>query len=464
MNIQKLPLSLNNIKKQIHKYGFNQVVNDIIALTSLIKAENGRFTSWVVHTDEDEYTGEIVRKKYFNFRYSEKFISNNISKFNIPVYQPYIIPKADDIKLTDLYRNYSNKYFNLHNSSLNLGFLNDTWNIWYDLLKESYATKYSIKTLNILIAIFIEIKRSISSTINKSDNVSIKHKYDDIIEYARIIQKSGIREFDYDKYDDYPLNLKIAVDAITEGIPEFFINSKYKVLIHNFIKTNQILPKMIDYVKQHELTELNIPRIKRFIYVLTKNIDIKLDLTKQFLGNEIVLIHNKIEFLVMIFRHIIGISNKTIKFSTKFNEFKKIYECVKNDNTIFDVVDINISDSPEVEDITKFRQYQITQNNLLDSVKVLFYDLFITATHTNNEYFNENDLLLIDDLFKNPPTKFEPNKFSVIVQSWFNRDLEVPFKFNYLQFDRFNKAPRRFEMSISPEAFDVYLNTLKNEQ
>lgn len=457
---KKLPLTLRNIKIQIKRYGFNPVVNDVIALASLIKAENNRFTSWVVHGDDDEYTGEIVREKYFNFRFNEKFISKDISKFNIPVYQPYIRLNQKEIQLTNLYRNYSNRYFDLKSkyTNINLGFLDKSWNIWYDLLEESFKDNYSIKTLNILIAIFIEIKRSISSTLNKNDNVSIEHKYDDIIKYAQIIQDSGIEIFHYDDYDKYPLDLQIALDAITEGIPEFYLSFKSRIQIHNFIPTSQILPKIIESVKNHNLEELNINRIKKFIYVLTKNIDIKLDLKKQFLGNEVVLIHNKLEFLIMIFRHLIGISNKTIKFSTKFKEFKRIYEFVKNDRSIFSICDIDLGD--ELTDITLFKYYQIIQNNLVDSVKILFYDLFITATHSTDEFFTVNDLILINNLIQHPPKKFDSSRFSQIVQPWFNSELEVPFKFNYLPFDRFDNAPRRFEMSLTHEAYQTYLKAL----
>lgn len=461
MNVHKLPLTLNNIKKQIQRYGFNLVVNDIIALATIIKAENGKITEWAKDINP-EYTTEFIKSNYFDFK-TKKFISNDISSFQIPVYQPYITPT--ELKIADTYRTYSNKYFNLKDSKLNLAFLDKTWDIWYDLLTESFNDVYSITTLNTLIGVFVEIKRSIMSTLNKFDGESNKHKFDDIIGFAKTIQESGIKTFDYSKYYDYPLSIQIALDGITEGIPEFYLNAKHRINIHNFIPCNKILSSIIKHVETRELNQFNTPRIKRLVYVLTRNIDVKLDLTKTLQGQQITLIADKIEYLVTLFRHVIYIQNNTVKFKTKFVAFKRLYQLVLTNDTTFTI--INETPKPSKgSDLAMFKWYEIKQTKLIDIVRILFYDLFITAKHSNSDAFTSDELILIESIFKNPPKNFNPSDFSYDIQSWFDPDMEVPFKFNYLPFERYEASPKRFELSLTSEAYKVYMDTLalQNQQ
>ena len=173
------------------------MIKDLLSLTTLIKMQYGKVTEWaqpIFKLDVNKF------KQLFNFRYGAHTISNDISKFEIPVYVPWIEidPKTKELinhsNGAGMFRTYSNQFFNLNNSQISLSVLDKTWDIdlWLSVLTNIPSIQiYTVDMINTLAALYIELIRSYSITLHKDERKKldiykdIKIYINDIYEYMK---------------------------------------------------------------------------------------------------------------------------------------------------------------------------------------------------------------------------------------------------------------------------------------
>lgn len=450
------------------------MINDLITLTTLIKMQYGKITEWaqsIFHLDANQF------KQLFNFRNGAHVISDKISKFKIPVYAPWIELVNELINHSDgagMFRTYSNQFFNLNNTSITLSVLDKTWDIdlWLTVLTNIPSIQiYTIDTINTLAALYIELIRSYSITLHKDERKKldiykdIKIYINDICEYMK---HENLLVMDYANYINWPNNVKIAMDAITEGEIKFYYGSNlfYKINMHNltYDSAEEAIKYIIDIVYcanerktiEHdgifelENSEIINNKIIKLIYNILrmpKEVNIKLTTYKTFAGNEIILFHNKIHLLSSIFKYIIGFDRQYEKPLPKITRFCLLWNVIKQYSTK-KICDSRTINDEELECISRklndidymYNVVESLQTNLLGLMQVIGYRLLTLLPNTTEVALNSRLITCIEEFVN---TKIEniyqiellfemPPEFRI----WLNyisgiNVKDIPYKFNY---------------------------------
>lgn len=520
----RLPFSKNSIIQILDNDNYTidikmKMLNDLLVLISFVKAQYGKFTEWshgIVNITPNQF------KQIFNFRGGAHTISDKIKTFNMPVYAPWIELKNGDtpelinrinnenrilINHSDgsgMYRNYSNEFFNLNNNSISLSVLDKTWDIdlWLSVLSHIPSIQiYSPNMINILAALYIEVIRSYSITLHKDERKKfdiykdIKNYINDIYYY---MSDNNLFAMDYANYASWPNKIKLAMDAITEGEIKFYFGSNkfYRINLHNLIydspeeaikyiiniiySTNEKRTVEKDGIFELEDAEVINIKIVKLIYnilQMPKEVDIKLNTYRIFVGNEYVIYHNKIHLLSTIFKYIIGIDRQFEGPLPKINRFCMLWNVIESYGTksICQSRKINIDDVKDrLDDIDYiYNMVESTQTSLLGLIQIIGYRLLSTLQNTIEVYMNNRQIGIMEK-FINTPIKNINNieiMFSLSKEDriWFSyvsgEDIQnVPFKFNYtpikLYRDRNAKGLINFEMLPTPLKMNKGFNTI----
>lgn len=480
---QKLPFSIHEIVRFLNDEQQPldlkmKMLNDLLTLPSLIKAQYGKITEWAresMNFNVEQY------KQIFNFRNGAHKISNNIYKFKMPVYAPwieecekdkqkYLINHADG---SGMYRQYSNQFFNLNKSSIPLSIL-DKWDIdlWLNILTNIPSIQiYDINTINILSALYVELIRSYSITLHKEERT--KHDiYKDIKQYINDIyyymNDNKLLEMDYANYNEWPNNIKIAMDAITEGEVKFYFGSNlfYGIKIHNLIydSPEEAIKYIIDIVYyadekrtiandgvfELENSEVLNNKITKLIYnilQMPKEVDIRLNTYKLFAGNEMILYYNKIHLLSTIFKYIIGFERRFEGPLSKINRFCMLWNVIKSYSTkiICEQRNINNEELKRLNEsgddvVYVYNLIESTQTTLLGLIQIIGYRLLSTLQNTIDKAMNSRQISIMEEFINTPINNINNIDFIFKLNNehriWLNYikgiDIHnIPYKLNY---------------------------------
>ena len=453
------------------------MVKDLLSLTTLIKMQYGKVTEWA---SKEFQLDPNYFKQLFDFRYGAHTISDKISKFKIPVYVPWIEYSSEEDKLIDhsigtgMYRTYSNQFFNLNNNSISLSVLDKTWDIdlWLTVLSCIPSIQvYDLDTINTLSALYIELIRSYSITLHGDERKKFDI-YKNIKEYISIIYKymsrNGLITMDYSNYSSWPSNVKIAMDAITEGEIKFYFGSNlfYKINIHNLtygsseeaIKyiidiiyyTNEKKTIAVNGIFELENSEIVNNKIIKLIYnilKMPKEVDVKLVTHGALAGQPIIFYHNKIHLLAAIFKYIIGFERKFEKPLSKINKFCLLWNVIKQ-YSVKKICDARIIDDEEMEIVENklddvdyiYNVIESTQENLLGLIQVIGFRLLTLLQNSTEISMNSRQITCMEEFINTKLNNINnidilmqmPNKYKI----WLNyiKDInnkEIPYKFNY---------------------------------
>ena len=323
---------LKGINQALNVWTLNQIVNDVIALSFLIKATCGKLPDWYINkltngsanvrtetyklterfTEQllscynDELTYYTDNKKR-NGRHNNiikidkaryTYVNPKISQFDIPISCGKIVNDVylDNVRTLgyritndkeEVYLKYSNNIFNLksqtgfhfdriHDDEFNLEF-------WINILKlYSKQTKYTIEDMNMLLMLHVEIIRSISVGLTVEDKVKCYNKI--FKRFAYICQlfnfdrfvtlDNGTKVISYKQYKEFDELTKVTLDQITEGSRVFAgLKSFIPIVIHNLPSTNNNIEYIIDYIMKHKfpLQRSVYKRFVRMIYNFTQS-------------------------------------------------------------------------------------------------------------------------------------------------------------------------------------------------
>ena len=452
------------------------MIKDLLSLTTLIKMQYGKVTEWaqpIFKLDVNKF------KQLFNFRYGAHTISNDISKFEIPVYVPWIEidPKTKELinhsNGAGMFRTYSNQFFNLNNSQISLSVLDKTWDIdlWLSVLTNIPSIQiYTVDMINTLAALYIELIRSYSITLHKDERKEfdiykdIKIYIDDICKY---MQQEKLLVMDYINYNNWPNNIKIAMDAITEGETKFYFGSNlfYRINMHNLTydsaeeaikyiigiiycaKEKKTIEK--DGIFELENSEIINNKIIKLIYnilKMPKEVNIKLTTYKVVAGSEIVLHHNKIQLLAAIFKYIIGFDRQYEKPLPKINRFCLLWNVIKQYSTK-KICDARIIDEDEQECISNklddvdyiYNVVESVQTNLLGLIQVIGYRLLTLLPNTTQVSLNSRQITCIEEFINTDIKNINyidlifklPTEFKIWLDYINGNVKNIPYKFNY---------------------------------
>lgn len=515
-------LSISAIHNAIASNSFEAVVNDIITLPYFIKAQNKKFTGWIYdyindHPDVSKsiYTAEHV-KTMFDFTENKKVWKYKINEYEMPVYAPWIEIDSSGNLInhndgTGMFRKYSNKYFMLNNSQLSLNSLDHTWNIdlWLSILEKCNVNIYNISLINLLSALYIELVRSYSSMYKKNQRAdlytTIKKYNESIFNYMK---SNNLKFMDYNNYSSWPLNVKKAMDAITEGEIEFYqgANKFYKINIHNIsCETPEMMIKYIIRLvyKAKEINEMpktshddlylskspasekyfniddqNNSMIIKLIYNILctpKEININLDTTGK-IGNTVhVLIQNKIGIFTKIFKYIIGIDKNTEDSISKIKRFCMLWNILNNSET--DICESYCNVTFEDVDYTNpkniYNVIELAQTNLKDLINIIGLDLLTSLQNSINIELPKDIIYNLEEFVNSITT----NKFKAIdilehapheFKKWYayivlKDNTDIPFKYNFTPIKLFKQYGFE-EIELSKQlTLNTGYNIIRNE-
>lgn len=322
---------LDGINKALKVWSLNQIVNDIIALSFLIKATCGKLPDWYInkmtkgsydvraemYKQTDKFMNQLLscynidltyyinsgnNTKRYNKSYSKSntipidkarytYVNPNISQFDIPiscgkiVNDTYLDNGILGYRITndkeEVYLNYSNNIFNLKSQT---GFHFDrihddefTLEFWLNILNlYSKQTTYTIEDMNNLLMLHMEIIRSISVGLTVEDKVKCYNKifkrFDYICQLFNsnrfIIINNGVKVISYKQYQTFDELTKVTLDQITEGGRIFAgLKSFVPIVIHNLQRKNNKIEYIIDYIMKHEFP-LKRSVYKRFVRMI----------------------------------------------------------------------------------------------------------------------------------------------------------------------------------------------------
>lgn len=322
---------LDGINKALKVWSLNQIVNDIIALSFLIKATCGKLPDWYInkmtkgsydvraemYKQTDKFMNQLLscynidltyyinsgnNSKRYNKSYSKSntipidkarytYVNPNISQFDIPiscgkiVNDTYLDNGILGYRITndkeEVYLNYSNNIFNLKSQT---GFHFDrihddefTLEFWLNILNlYSKQTTYTIEDMNNLLMLHMEIIRSISVGLTVEDKVKCYNKIFKRFNYICqlfnsnrfIIINNGVKVISYKQYQTFDELTKVTLDQITEGGRIFAgLKSFVPIVIHNLQRKNNKIEYIIDYIMKHEFP-LKRSVYKRFVRMI----------------------------------------------------------------------------------------------------------------------------------------------------------------------------------------------------
>ena len=322
---------LDGINKALKVWSLNQIVNDIIALSFLIKATCGKLPDWYInkmtkgsydvraemYKQTDKFMNQLLscynidltyyinsgnNTKRYNKSYSKSntipidkarytYVNPNISQFDIPiscgkiVNDTYLDNGILGYRITndkeEVYLNYSNNIFNLKSQT---GFHFDrihddefTLEFWLNILNlYSKQTTYTIEDMNNLLMLHMEIIRSISVGLTVEDKVKCYNKIFKRFDYICqlfssnrfIIINNGVKVISYKQYQTFDELTKVTLDQITEGGRIFAgLKSFVPIVIHNLQRKNNKIEYIIDYIIKHEFP-LKRSVYKRFVRMI----------------------------------------------------------------------------------------------------------------------------------------------------------------------------------------------------
>ena len=322
---------LDGINKALKVWSLNQIVNDIIALSFLIKATCGKLPDWYInkmtkgsydvraemYKQTDKFMNQLLscynidltyyinsgnNTKRYNKSYSKSntipidkarytYVNPNISQFDIPiscgkiVNDTYLDNGILGYRITndkeEVYLNYSNNIFNLKSQT---GFHFDrihddefTLEFWLNILNlYSKQTTYTIEDMNNLLMLHMEIIRSISVGLTVEDKVKCYNKIFKRFDYICqlfssnrfIIINNGVKVISYKQYQTFDELTKVTLDQITEGGRIFAgLKSFVPIVIHNLQRKNNKIEYIIDYIMKHEFP-LKRSVYKRFVRMI----------------------------------------------------------------------------------------------------------------------------------------------------------------------------------------------------
>ena len=483
---KRLPFNKNSIIKILRNETETieskmNMIKDLLSLTTLIKMQNGKITEWA----KEKYNFDLnYFKQIFNFKHNSHVISNKITKFKLPVYVPWIELITFEIKSHQIkskiinhsdgcgmYRYYSNQFFNLNNSDITLSVLDKTWDIdlWLSVLTNIPSIQiYTIDMINTLSALYIELIRSYSITLHGDERKeldiykNIKIYINDIFNY---MYDNNLTVMDYFNYTEWPNNIKIAMDAITEGEIKFYFGSKlfYRINIHNLIydSMEEAIKYIIDVIycasekinSDKEIFELENAeiinnKIIKLIYnilQMPKEVDIKLNTYTLLAGNKVIVYHNKIHLLAVIFKYIIGFERKCENPLSKINKFCLLWNVVKQYSTK-KICNERILDEEELDCIEQklddidfiYNVVESTQTNLLGLIQVIGYRLLTILPNTTKVAMNSRQITCIEEFIN---TKIKNiNNVDII----FKMPIEYKLWLSYVKGDFIKKIPYKF--------------------
>lgn len=321
---------LVGINKALKVWSLNQIVNDIIALSFLIKATCGKLPDWYIskmtkdtlsdprtetYKLTEKFTNQLlscyntdltyyIDSKRYNRTYSRQpksipvdkarytYVNPNISQFDIPISCGKIVndvyldnSRTLGYRITndteEVYLNYSNNIFNLkcqtgfhfdriHDDEFNLEF-------WLNILSlYSKQTTYSIQDMNMLLMLHMEIIRSISVGLTVEDKVKCYNKIFKRFGYICqlfnlnrfVTTENKVKVISYKQYQSFDELTKVTLDQITEGGRIFAgLKSFIPINIHNLKHKDNNIEYIIDYIMRHEFP-LSRSVYKRFVRMI----------------------------------------------------------------------------------------------------------------------------------------------------------------------------------------------------
>lgn len=445
-----------NLTNLINNYGFENVLEEFIALNYLIKGSRGKVTYWAKNT----HTPELF-KSYFKVDNNNKFISKNISNFNIPIFSPKIDIVNNKLVLNEgegRYVKFNNLEFIRKIPNRCLTSLNYIYHIdfWLEMLQCVNKINYTIEDINNLLIIYTEIVRCNAIGFHKNSRYDlykdIKHLISILIDY---MNKVNIQSLNYNNYNEYPDIIKDIFDELTEGKLKYhgtetkfhMINIKLCDNKYNFNNMNILIDFIIDY--NGEFTNILLKNIEKNIYnIIGKNKECALSLTSS--SSSIIKVrkfNNKIELLRLIINYYIGVNKSYIYSVFKWKNFLNIWHIVENNEKY----KINICDSKlDFDDNNNdtnyiFNKIEITQTNLYDLVHAIGISLISTLTKTSNSFLKNNELKMTERFIKVPINYKLSNKYELLESNrdWYdylvgNDDLPIVI-FNYTPIGLFKK-------------------------
>lgn len=407
--------SLFNIKltELINKYSFEDVLEEFVALNYLIKGTRGKITYWAMNN----YTCEQF-KSYFNVMEKKRFISKNISEFNIPIFSPRIDIKDDTLvfnngegryvhfKNLDFIKPIPNKYLTSLQYIYHIDF-------WLEMLQCVNKNEYTIDDINNLIIIYIEILRCNAIGFRKAARQNL---YDDINNITKILikymNKTNIRTLSYNNYHNYPEEIKNIFDELTEGKLRYHgtegnfhkINIKICNGKYNFDKINLLLDFIISYDKQ--FNDILLKNIEKNVYnIIGKEKECMLTLTSlnsSFINTE--KFGNKIELLKLIINYYIGVNKNYIPSVFKWKRFLNIWYLIeKNGKYKKDICQCEINFDDNNNDTNYiFNKIESVQTNVYDLVHAIGIHLISSLTKTSNGFLKNNELKATERLINVP--------------------------------------------------------------
>lgn len=168
----QIPIDINSILKVINKENFNTIIQDLVALTNVVKGRSkisayngkliiGKFPSWVTQQEKKQ-----LIQHYDSMKLPKELQIPSANTVLIKVNDKWI-PSYDTEKDFShmIYMHYSNNIFNLKKSKEMLTTLND-WdsNFWSKLLvvaNKFEISELNVDTINSILMIIQEYKRSL---------------------------------------------------------------------------------------------------------------------------------------------------------------------------------------------------------------------------------------------------------------------------------------------------------------
>ena len=497
---KRFPLNVKNIIELLQTNTWD-ILNDILVLPYFIKTQNGFVTGWAK---------EIFKPKNFNtifdFKSEKPKISSQINKFKMPVFVPWIEKKDNSLinhsNGVGMYRTYTNKYFDLMSSELLLKYLDRSWNIdlWLSILSNiPLQNIYTINQINILSSLYIELIRSYSTSLHKNEREiydNIKKYINDIYEY---LTQNNLIEMNYNNYSSWPNNIKIAMDALTEGEIKFYFGSEkfYKINIHNDLieidtqesrimnVINTILHAKEHYINNNknqifELENSNIinQKIIKMIYnilEMPKEVDLNLETHKKFMGEDFIKHYNKISILNDVIKYIIGFNRKFEDDISKIDKLCLIWNIInkmkEKDSQICKQYNKDISDiDNEInKDEMIFRIMETSQTNLKSLIQILAYELLTILKNNINVSLNESQINTLEDIINSDLKVNNIELYKLMNHNiWFKYKLEnsneIPTKYNYTPIKLYynkklsiNDLPKILKLNAGYSVIEKYL-------
>ena len=450
--------SVFNIKLTdlVNNYGFDNVLEEFIALNYLIKGSRGKITYWAANN----YTCDQF-KSYFNIDKNDRFISKNISDFKIPIFSPRIDIKDGKLvfnKGEGCYVYFHNLEFIQKIPTKFLTSLNYIYHIdfWLELLQCVNKTKYSINDINKLLIIYTEILRCNAIGFHKNSRFNLYVEVNNLVKIlVDYMNKANIRTLNYNNYNNYPDEIKDIFDELTEGKLRYHgtenrfhkINIKLCDNKYIFNNINLLLDFIISY--EDEFNNILLKNIEKNIYnIIGKEKECTLTLASQnssFINMK--KFNNKIELLRLIINYYIGITKNYILPVFKWKNFLNIWHIVEKDKKYkVDICKTNVDFDDDNNDINYiFNKIEIAQTNLYDLVRAIGINIISSLTKTSNSFLKNNELKATER-FVNIPIDYKlSNKYDLLESNrdWYDYltgidDLPVVI-FNYTPISLFKK-------------------------